>query len=172
MTDAVPGPNAGARPLIDHVGVLVTDLEEAIATWAQVTGYSFTPVMSYRTDRYVDHSSADPHFHDARIAFSIEGPPFIELMEFTGEGTHAASQGEGFHHIGFRVPDPVERRDILATHGVGHDGASLDEAGQPILWFTTPEDLNGMRLEYIGPVQQPVYDADGELVVYDPDAAP
>lgn len=155
------------NPLIDHVGILVADLEAAIETWSQATGYSFTPIMNYRTDAYVDSHDPHPHFHDAKIAFSIEGPPFIELMEFTGEGTHSPAQGEGFHHLGFRVPDADARRDELAALGVGDDGASLDAHGRPILWFTDRAALNAMRLEYVGSAQQPVFDSSGALVVYD-----
>lgn len=155
------------HPLIDHVGVIVADLEEAIATWSRVTGYSFTPIMNYRTDDYVDSSDPHPHFHDAKIAFSIEGPPFIELMEFTGDGTHAASQGEGFHHLGFRVPDAAVRQEELEAMGIGADGASLGADGRPILWFTEPHAVNAMRLEYVGSEQQPVFDASGEKVVYE-----
>jgi catechol 2,3-dioxygenase-like lactoylglutathione lyase family enzyme len=150
-------------PLIDHVGVLVADLEAAIERWSKVLGYSFTEILHYRTDAYVDSGIPAPHHHDARIAFSLEGPPFIELMEFTGEGTHAPAQGEGFHHLGFMVDDAAAHRDQLAALGVGSDGASLDPDGRPILWFTERRDLHHMRLEFVGQGQQPVYDASGAL---------
>jgi catechol 2,3-dioxygenase-like lactoylglutathione lyase family enzyme len=151
--------------LIDHIGVLVENLEEAIDKWQRATGYTFGEIGRYRTERYRDHSNNEPHAHDARIAFSHEGPPFIELMEFHGEGTHSAKEGEGFHHFGFLdYPNAHERIAEMAAAGFRHDGESLDESGRTILWFTDKRDLNGVRLEFVDPAPQPVVaDGGGEL---------
>lgn len=148
--------------LIDHIGVLVENLEEAIVKWEAATGYTFSPIGRYRTDRYRDHSNMEPHEHDARIAFSHQGPPFIELMEFHGEGTHSATEGEGFHHFGFLdYPDAHEKMAEMEAIGFRRDGESLDENGRTILWFTDKRDLNGIRLEYVSTTPQPVVADDG-----------
>ncbi|RLP74780.1 hypothetical protein D9V32_12125 [Mycetocola tolaasinivorans] len=148
--------------LIDHIGILVENLEESIVAWEKATGYTFGPIGRYRTERWRDHSDATPHPHDARISFSAEGPPFIELMEFHGEGTHSAKEGEGFHHFGFLdYPEVESKMAELAEAGIGHDGESLDEGGRPILWFTEKRDLNGIRLEFVAATPQPVVADDG-----------
>lgn len=153
--------------LIDHIGILVADLEKAITTWEAATGYTFGPIGRYRTDRYRDHSDSQPHAHDARIAFSQQGPPYIELMEFHGAGTHAATEGEGFHHFGFLdYPDAHEKMTEMEAIGFRRDGESLDESGRTILWFTDKRDLNGVRLEFVSAAAQPVVADDGtELAV-------
>jgi len=149
-------------PLIHHIGILVPDIEKAIERWSAATGYTFSEIHRYRTDRYVDSSDPQPHHHDARISFSKEGPPYIELMEFHGNGTHSASQGEGFHHFGIMDHPDVERRmRELAELGFRDDGRSLGEDGRVLLWFTDKNDLNGMRLEYVSPDPQPVVRDDG-----------
>lgn len=148
--------------LIDHIGVLVENLEEAVAKWTATTGYTFGPIGRYRTELWRDHSNPEPHPHDARIAFSHNGPPYIELMEFHGEGTHGAAEGEGVHHLGFlEFPDVEGKMAELAAKGIGHDGESVDEAGRVILWFTDPSDLNGVRLEFVSTEAQPVVADDG-----------
>lgn len=148
--------------LIDHIGVLVENLEEAIVAWEKATGYTFSPIGRYRTERWRDHSDTTPHPHDARIAFSEQGPPYIELMEFHGEGTHSAKEGEGFHHFGFLdYPDVQAKMDELEAAGFGHDGEALDEEGRTILWFTEKRDLNGIRLEFVSTTPQPVVADDG-----------
>jgi catechol 2,3-dioxygenase-like lactoylglutathione lyase family enzyme len=153
----------GEPRLIDHIGILVENLEEAIEKWQRATGYTFGPIGRYRTERYRDHSNPEPHWHDARIAFSQQGPPFIELMEFHGEGTHSAKEGEGFHHFGFLdYPDAHEKIAEMEAAGFRHDGESLDEQGRTILWFTDKRDLNGVRLEFVAAVPQPVVADDGE----------
>ncbi|MFV0254262.1 MAG: VOC family protein [Beutenbergiaceae bacterium] len=148
--------------LIDTIGFLVEDLDAAIEQWSQALGYTFTPIARYRTSAYIDSSDHQPHTHDARIAFSLEGKPFIELMEFTGEGTHSRHQGEGFHHISFvRHPDVQARMRELAQLGVGDDGKVLNDDGEVILWFTDPAELNGVRLEYVSGGPHPIVAEDG-----------
>jgi catechol 2,3-dioxygenase-like lactoylglutathione lyase family enzyme len=156
-------------PLIEHIGFLVPDLEEAIERWSALTGYTFSPIARYRTQTYADHSDAEPHFHDARISFSAEGPPRIELMEVTGEGTHGASE-VGIHHFGFPgTASPEDRLAELAALGVGHDGVSYDADGRVLLCFTDKAALDGVRLEYISPLPGPTVADDGSALWKDPE---
>ena len=160
-------------PLIHHIGVLVPDLEEAIERWTRITGYTFSPIARYRTPRYSDSSNTEPHDHDARISFSAEGPPYIELMEFHGNGTHSAEQGEGFHHFGFLDhPDVEGRLAELTEMGVRNDGQSISENGRVILWFTDKRDLDGIRLEYVSTDIQPTVQDDGSPLPIGADGKP
>ncbi len=145
-------------PLIHHIGILVQDIEEAVARWEAVTGYTFGPIERYRTNWWVDDTrEGEPHFHDARISFTAEGPPYIELMEFHGDGTHSHREGEGFHHFGFiDHPDVEGRMEELTQLGVGHNGESRTEDGRVILWFTEKQDLDGIRLEFVSTDPQPI----------------
>lgn len=162
---AAPAAPATPAPLAAHVALLVANLEEAVDRWSRATGYTFTPIARYRTSGYRDRSDPQPHFHDARIAISREGPPQIELMEFTGEGTHSARHGEGFHHFGFTLtPDPRGQMDRLRDVGVGHDGESLGPDGDLLLWFTEPSALDGVRLEYVGTGTPPIVRDDGSAL--------
>jgi catechol 2,3-dioxygenase-like lactoylglutathione lyase family enzyme len=157
-----------AARLIHHIGILVEDIEKAIDEWSSVLGYTFTPIRRYRTNNYIDHSDQNPHFHDARIAFSVEGTPYIELMEFTGDGTHSKTEGEGFHHFGFvEYPDVQARMDALAEMGLPDDGKVLNDEGEVILWFTEKSALNNIRLEYVAEAPQPVVNDDGSPVEED-----
>lgn len=155
-------------PLIDHIGILVPDLEAAIAKWSAVTGYTFSPVARYRTDRYVDRSDPQPHFHDTRICFSREGAPYIELMEVTGSGTHGPDQ-VGVHHFAFRDVADVEARVAeCAALGIRTDGRSELEDGRVHLMFTDKRDLDGARLEFISSLPGPTVADDGSPLWVDP----
>lgn len=157
-----------AAPLIDHIGILVPNLEEGIARWSAVTGYRFSPIARYRTHRYSDHSDLEQHYHDARISFSLEGAPYIELMEATGSGTHSTEQ-LGVHHLGLRgIEDPDGRLAQLAEIGVGYDGVSRDAEGRILLVFTDKTALDGVRLEFISPLPGPVVADDGSELPRDP----
>lgn len=154
---------------IDHIGILVPNLEEGIARWSAATGYTFSPIARYRTDRYADHSNPEPHFHDARISFSLEGPPRIELMEVTGTGTHGPAE-VGVHHLAFTaVEDCQGRMDALAELGIGSDGISLDVEQRILLWFTEKAALDGVRLEFVSPLRGPIVADDGSELPRDPE---
>ncbi|MDR1386323.1 MAG: VOC family protein [Propionibacteriaceae bacterium] len=138
-------------PTIDHVGFLVPDLDAAIARWSAATGYTFGPIARFHADRYLDHASPDLRVQEPRIAFSVEGPPYIELMETTGLGTHGQDQ-LGVHHLGFRgLSDLGRQLERLDAAGLGHDGVAYDPAGDVVLFFTRAEALDGIRLELISP---------------------
>ena len=155
-------------PLIEHVGILVPNIEEAIELWTRITGYTFSPIGRYRTDRYVDSSDESPHHHDARMSFSKEGPPRIELLEVTGEGTHGPEQ-LGVHHLAFMgTKDPAGRMRDLAELGVGGDGTVYDDQGRVLLCFTDKADLGGVRIECVSPLPAPTVADDGGLLWVDP----
>jgi catechol 2,3-dioxygenase-like lactoylglutathione lyase family enzyme len=150
-----------AGEVIDHIGILVPNLEEAIAKWSAVMGYTFSPIARYRTAYYSDSSNPEPHFHDARISMSREGPPYIELMGVTGCGTHGPQQ-VGVHHFGIRgIADVTARIAECAKLGVGSDGKSMMDDGRVHLCFTAKEDLDGIRLEFIAPFNGPTVADDG-----------
>lgn len=158
---------------IDHIGFLVADLEDAIERWSIATGFTFSPIARYRTQTWTDSSDPQPHWHDARISFSREGSPAIELMEFHGEGTHSEKEGEGFHHIAFmNVTDIEERQQQLALLGFSSNGQAVDEDGNVILWFTDKKDLDNVRLEYVSADPQPIVADDGEPLPPDEQGKP
>lgn len=152
---------------IHHIGILVSDLEAAVERWTAVTGFTFDAIARYRTDHYVDDSAPGEHLSDVRIAFSHNGPPYIELMEFFGDGTHSPELGEGVHHLGFvGLEDAAAVLAHLEEIGVGVNGRALDAGGSTILGFTVPASLNGVRLEYVSKDPQPVFtDAGVPLVI-------
>jgi catechol 2,3-dioxygenase-like lactoylglutathione lyase family enzyme len=157
-----------AGELIDHIGILVPDLEAAIEKWSKVLGYEFSPIGRYRSNTYVDNSNREPHFHDTRIAFSRQAGPSIELMSITGEGTHGPAEA-GVHHIAFKGIDSVpDRLAECAALGVREDGRSIMPDGSVHLAFTDKRDLDGLRLEFIAPFPRQLIADDGGPLWVDP----
>ena len=148
-------------PLIDHIGVLVEDLDEAVERWSRSTGYTFSPVGRYRTRRYVDGSDRHPHPHDARFCVSLEGPPRIELLEATGSGTHSREH-LGAHHLALVGYDDLEAAaDRMVAAGFAGDAWNTDDSGALLLWFTRPQELDGLRLELVSKRIAPIVHDDG-----------
>jgi catechol 2,3-dioxygenase-like lactoylglutathione lyase family enzyme len=125
----------GYQPFF-HVGILVRDIEAAAADFGARLGVRFEPV---RSGSVVSGETC-------RFAYSVQGPPYIELVEMTGTGTWDPAQGEGLHHIGFADPDVPGRCAIF-------DGAAdpviQGDGGLLRVIFTRPSALHGVRCEYL-----------------------
>ena len=53
--------------LIDHIGFMVSDLDEAIKRWTKATGYTFRPPSKYTVEDYRDTDNPEPHLSDVRL---------------------------------------------------------------------------------------------------------
>src|SRR5216683_5744005 len=77
-----------------HVGILVRDVEAARADFTARLGVEFEPV----------HRQKVATGETTRFCYSLQGPPYLELVEMTGTGSWSPEQPEGFHHIGLSDP--------------------------------------------------------------------
>lgn len=154
---------------IHHVGILVENLEEAIGRWGALTGYTFGPIHRYRSTHYVDDSDPHPHFHDARLSFSREGGPHIELLEATGTGTHAPAH-LGVHHLAFvDIDDMPAQQRALAELGVTVLGEDRNEQDDILLFFTDPATTDRVRVEFVAPLDHPNVMDDGSPLWRNPE---
>jgi len=118
-----------------HVGILVKDIEAAAADFTALLGVEFEPV----------HAQQVGTGDTVRLCYSLQGPPYLELMEMTGSGVWSPGQGEGLHHIG--VSDPSVSGRCAAFGEV--DMISPGGDGSPLVAMTRPGALHGVRVEYL-----------------------
>jgi catechol 2,3-dioxygenase-like lactoylglutathione lyase family enzyme len=137
-----------------HIGVLVRDLDAAIAQYS-LLGLTFMEPRTVRVERLVEDSGETAL--DLRIAFSLEGPPHWELLEAVGDGIYGPQHAETLHHVAVLHPDPAVRRAELASEGFRETAAQYRGDGSLIVSYLDPADLNGVRLELIhAPVQDAI----------------
>jgi catechol 2,3-dioxygenase-like lactoylglutathione lyase family enzyme len=138
-----------------HVGILVADIDRAIARFSDALGVSFTEPTEQITTLY------DPEPAECRVraAYSTNEPPYLELVEAVGDGVLSLRQGEGLHHLGFWAPD-------FDTYATSETGLSLPAGprfclapGAPTMWLTDPADLHGVRLEMVSSALRPGLEA-------------
>jgi catechol 2,3-dioxygenase-like lactoylglutathione lyase family enzyme len=145
--------------VISHIGVLVTDLDAAIERWSRLTGWTFRGPMYYEPDTYSCAAAPEAHPHSQRIAFSVQGPPYVELLEVNpDEPTHDASQ-LGFHHVAFDGVEDIEAVLARFQDETGVDGLARDADGNTLLFFAdpaSPAGFDGIRVEYVSAAEQPV----------------
>ncbi len=94
---------------IDHIGVAVPSIEEAIPFYRDVLGLEFEGEEVVEEQR-------------ARVAFLAIGESRIELLEPTSDESPIAAflrkRGPGIHHIAYECADLDARLESLARDGV------------------------------------------------------
>jgi methylmalonyl-CoA/ethylmalonyl-CoA epimerase len=114
---------------IDHVGIAVGNLDEALRFYTEVLGLPAAPVET-RAE------------HGLRIARVQVGPVQLELIEATDwERTtqrYLPHRGPGVYHVGLRVAD------------VDAAVAELDRAGVPLI-DRQPREGDDLRVSFLHP---------------------
>ncbi len=131
--------------LIDHVGVAVSDLEQAVALYEDTFGM---PVVHRET---VESQGVE--------AMLLEvGEGHVELLRPLGPdtvvGRFIAKRGEGLHHVAYRVQDIDATLATLKESGV----ELIDAEARVGIWgsrvaFVHPKATGGALTELVEPVE-------------------
>ena len=124
---------------VDHIGIAVGSIENALAFWEKALGIRCTGVEEVREQK-------------VKTAFLPVGETEIELLEATDPESPVAKfiekRGEGLHHIALRVENIEETLKNLKEQGV----RLIDEtprygAGGAKIAFVHPKSSGGVLLE-------------------------
>ena len=125
---------------IEHIGIAVSNLEEAIRYYEQVLG-----LECYALEEVKDQK--------VRTAFFRVGETKIELLESTGAdgavGKFIEKRGQGVHHIAFAMDDTdqalkeAEARGVQLIDKVSRTGAEGLKIG-----FLHPKSTFGVLTEF------------------------
>jgi methylmalonyl-CoA epimerase len=126
---------------IDHVAIAVSDLEAAIAYYADTFGAE----VAHR--EVVESDGVEEAL--LRVADS-----YIQLLTPTRDDSPVArflhSRGEGLHHVGYRVDDCAAALDAVKAQG----GRVIDDAPRPgsrgtTVAFVHPKGAFGTLIELV-----------------------
>ncbi|MCD6559171.1 methylmalonyl-CoA epimerase [Thermococci archaeon] len=123
---------------IDHVGIAVKNLDEAIKVWESL-GLNVEEIEEVPEQK-------------VRTAIFHVGESRIELLEGTSEDSPISKfitkRGEGIHHIALGVDDIEEHLKKLEEQGFRLiDKQPRDGAGGAKIAFVHPKSVNGVLLE-------------------------
>jgi|SRR5580704_1959375 catechol 2,3-dioxygenase-like lactoylglutathione lyase family enzyme len=130
-----------------HVGILVASVEEAVERYQDLFGLTFHAPSIVRFNRM-----NDPYERrvEIRAAYSVQGPPHIEIIEAVGDGLYGAQQGLGFHHVGLWDPSIDANKEMyLGSKNVQAEAQILTPAGMTFSWFSDPSSTHGVRFEFV-----------------------
>jgi methylmalonyl-CoA/ethylmalonyl-CoA epimerase len=126
---------------IDHVGIAVADLEEAVER------YRRTLLVEPTHRERIDDQGVE------EVLFAV-GTSFIQLLGALGPetpvGSFLAKRGPGVHHVAYRVDDVAAALAHLRYEGV----RLVDEAPRrgsrgTLIAFVHPKDVEGVLVELV-----------------------
>jgi methylmalonyl-CoA/ethylmalonyl-CoA epimerase len=126
---------------LNHIAIVVTDLDAASATYRDTLGAA------------VSQPQALPE-HGVTVVFVELANTKVELLEPLGEDSPIAAflaknPAGGMHHVCYEVDDIVAARDRLKEGGariLGDGEPKTGAHGKPVL-FLHPKDFNGTLVE-------------------------
>jgi methylmalonyl-CoA/ethylmalonyl-CoA epimerase len=125
---------------LDHIGIVVRDLEAGRSRWAALFGVRPGPVEELQ-DRGV-----------RLVKLSFPEGPAVELLSPLGESSPLArfleERGEGIHHLCFEVKDLEAMMRELRKAGLRFVSDQPQKgAGGSLIAFVHPRSLSGVLLE-------------------------
>ncbi len=126
---------------IDHVGIAVADLDEAVERYRRTLG-----VEPSHRERVEDQGVEE-------VLFPV-GSSFIQLVGASGPdtpvGRFLAKRGPGVHHVAYRVRDVASSLDELRREGVTLiDDAPRRGSRGTVIAFVHPRDMGGVLVELV-----------------------
>jgi len=126
--------------IVDHIGIAVRSLDEAIATYGTLLGLA----VGERDELVSD---------GVRIAFLDAGNLHLELLEALGDSPISrflAERGEGVHHVAFRVDDIVQALAKAKANGYRLvDTVPRRGARGRLVAFLHPKSSHGVLIEFV-----------------------
>ncbi len=126
---------------IDHIGIAVRNLDEAIGRYTSLCG---------RGPGHLEEVTAQK----VKVAMFDVGESRVELLMATAPDSPIAKfidkRGEGMHHICFKVPNLEEALARMSAAGMEIiPGASGEGAGGSRVAFLHPKSLMGVMVELV-----------------------
>lgn len=125
---------------IDHIGIAVRDIEEALKVYETALGLPLKEVTTV-PDQQV------------RVAFLPAGDGNIELVQPTSDDTGTAKflekRGEGIHHICIEVEDIEGTLARLRAHGVQLIHEQPRQGAHGRVAFVHPGAMHGVLIELV-----------------------
>ena len=125
---------------LDHVAIAVSDLEASVEKY-QLLGLDF------------DEKREVVESQKVKTAFAaIDENAHVELLESTDEkgpiGKFISKNGEGIHHLCFRVKDVKAKQLELEKKGIRFIGEKpFEGANNCLVNFIHPKSMNGVLVE-------------------------
>jgi methylmalonyl-CoA epimerase len=126
---------------IDHIGIAVKDLEEAMNIYRDILGLKFKG-----TEKIEEQKIIHATFLAGRVKIELVQPTHPDSTV----GKFIEKRGEGIHHIAYRVENIDESLKELSAKGVNliDEKARIGADGAKIA-FIHPKNMKGVLIELV-----------------------
>lgn len=127
---------------LDHIGIAVKNLEEAVRFYKDVLGLELEGIEEVPEE-------------NVRVAMFKVGDTHIELLQGTTQDSAISKfiekRGEGIHHIAVRVDDVDKSVETLKSRGavLVYEKSKLVSRGSRKINFVHPKSTGGVLLELV-----------------------
>lgn len=125
---------------IDHIGIVVRNIQKALAVYEAALGLPLKEVIRVPEQQ-------------VEVAFLPIGESNIELVQPTSDDTGIAKylekRGEGIHHICVEVEDIEKALDQLKAHGVQLIDEEPRRGAHGSVAFIHPKGAHGVLVELV-----------------------
>ena len=124
---------------IDHIGIVVWDINKAIELYSKAFELQASPVES------MDELNL-------MLSFLKVGDVMVELIQPTGDGMYQKfieEKGEGIHHICFKVSDIDAALERIGQYVSLRDKEPRPGGGGSRIAFVQPESVFNTEIEFV-----------------------
>ncbi|OBK49293.1 VOC family protein [Mycobacterium kubicae] len=127
-----------------HTGIVVPDIDAAMARLSAVAGYEWTSVQSYTLPFRTANETTQL---TTSFVYSLQSPHLELLQEIPGT-PWTAKPGNAIHHLGYFTDDLVDTAHSLERNGFSFE-LTADFAGPDPALFAYYTDDFGTRIEIV-----------------------
>lgn len=127
-----------------HTGIVVPDLDAAMARLSAVAGYRWITPLSYTLPF---RTATETRELTSTIVFSVQSP-YVELVQQVPGTPWTAAPGNSVHHLGYFTDDLAETARTLEANGFTFEMTAA-MAGSELALFAYYLDPFGTRIEIV-----------------------
>jgi Glyoxalase/Bleomycin resistance protein/Dioxygenase superfamily len=127
-----------------HTGIVVPDLEAAMARLSALAGYRWITPLSYTLPFRIASGTREL---TSTIVYSLQSP-HVELIQQVPDSPWIAAPGNAVHHLGYFTDDLAESARLLEANGFTFE-ATADLSPPDLALFAYYIDAFGTRIEIV-----------------------
>jgi methylmalonyl-CoA/ethylmalonyl-CoA epimerase len=126
---------------IDHVGVVVSNLDEALDLYVNTLGFTKSEIMT---------AEKGDKFRTVMVSLGQVTLELIEPVDPKGAMQRFLdARGEGIHHISLRVDDIREEVNTLGAKGIKVLSKEPEQVEGDLVTFVHPKSTRGVLMELL-----------------------
>jgi catechol 2,3-dioxygenase-like lactoylglutathione lyase family enzyme len=127
-----------------HTGIVVPDLEAAMARLSALAGYRWINPLTYTLPF---RTASGTHEFTSTFVYSLQAP-YVELIQEVPGSPWTAAPGKSVHHLGYFTDSLADTARMLEDNGFTFE-ATADVAPPGLALFAYYVDEFGTRIEIV-----------------------